>query len=139
MSYMAVASLLLNFVKQVSLKFGEGNLWKMLIGKFHRPQEEERILMFLDLRSSTTIAEKLGHIKYSELIQDCFNDLAIVRDQEAEIYQYVGDEAVLSWSVNDGLKNNNCINAYYNFKDTLRKDLDIIKKNMACCLFLRQG
>ena len=45
-SYLAVASFILNFTKEISLKFGQGNLWKMLIGKFHRPQEEERILMF---------------------------------------------------------------------------------------------
>lgn len=129
-SYLAVASFLLNFTKEISLKFGPGNLWKMLTGKFHRPQEEKRILMFLDLRSSTTIAEKLGHIKYSELIQDCFNDLAIVREQEAEIYQYVGDEAVLTWEVENGLRNNNCINAFYAFKDTLNRRSDYYQKKI---------
>ena len=123
-SYMAVASVLLNFTKEVSLKFGPGNLWRMLTGKFHRPQQEERILMFLDLKSSTTIAEKLGHIKYSELIQDCFNDLAVVREQHAEIYQYVGDESILSWSTADGIGNNNCIMAFYAFKDVLNKRAD---------------
>jgi len=138
-SYLAAASLLLNFMKEVSLKFGEGNLWKMLIGKFHRPQEDERILMFLDLRSSTTIAEKLGHIKYSELIQDCFNDLAIVRAQEAEIYQYVGDEAVLSWSVANGLKRNNCIDAFYAFKDALIQRSDYYQKKYGLLPFFKAG
>ncbi len=118
-SYLAVASLLLNFIKEVSLKFGQGNLWKMLIGTFHRPKEEDRIMMFLDLQSSTTIAEKLGHIRYSELIQDCFMDLSVVINQEAKIYQYVGDEAVLSWSLKQGLRDGNCIKAFYAFKDVL--------------------
>ena len=53
--------------------------------------EEKRIFMFLDLRSSTFIAEKLGHKLYSEFIQDCFLDLEVVRRHKAEIYQYVGD------------------------------------------------
>ncbi|MEX0289198.1 MAG: adenylate/guanylate cyclase domain-containing protein [Flavobacteriaceae bacterium] len=138
-SYLAVASMLLNFVKEVSLKFGPGNLWKMLIGKFHRPQEEERILMFLDLRSSTTIAEKLGHIKYSELIQDCFSDLAIVKYQHAEIYQYVGDEAVLSWRVSEGLRNNNCIHAFYAFKDLLEKRSEHYQKRYGLVPFFKAG
>lgn len=138
-SYLAVASILLNFMKEISLKFGQGNLWKMLIGKFYRPQEEVRILMFLDLRSSTTIAEKLGHLKYSELIQDCFNDLAIVRDQEAEIYQYVGDEAVLSWNVLKGLRNNNCIRAFYAFRDTLIGRSDHYEKKYGLVPFFKAG
>lgn len=138
-SYMAVAGILLNFIKEISLKFGQGILWKMLIGKFHRPKEEERILMFLDLRSSTTIAEKLGHIKYSELIQDCFNDLSIVRKQDAEIYQYVGDEAVLSWTVQSGLNNNNCLHAFYAFKDVLQQRANHYQKKYGLTPFFKAG
>ncbi len=120
-SYMAVASVLVNFTKEVNLKFGPGNLWRMLTGKFHRPRQQEKILMFLDLKSSTTIAERLGHIRYSQLIQDCFNDLAVVSEYQAEVYQYVGDEAILSWETSSGIKNNNCIMAYYAFKDILKQ------------------
>ena len=119
-SFMASASILLNFIRVINLKFGPGNLWRMLIGKFYRPQQEQRILMFLDLKSSTTIAEKLGHSKFSELIQDCFNDLAVVQQHQAEIYQYVGDESILAWDTTRGLRNNNCIMAYFAFKDALR-------------------
>jgi adenylate cyclase len=77
--------------------------------------------MFMDLKSSTTYAEKLGHIKYSELIQDCFFDLTdIVEKNDANIYQYVGDEVVLSWELNKGLKNNYCINVYYDYMNVIR-------------------
>ncbi len=115
LGYISMVAILLNFLRLVSLKFGPGNLWKMLIGSFHHPKEENRIFMFLDLKSSTTIAERLGHIKYSRLIQDCFNDLYIVEQNEADVYQYVGDEAVLSWDVGVGVKDNNCLKAYFNF------------------------
>lgn len=63
------------FILQVSEKLGQGVLVNYLLGKYHRPREEVRIFMFLDLKSSTTIAERLGHIRYSQLIQDCFYDL----------------------------------------------------------------
>lgn len=56
--------------------------------------------MFLDLKDSTTIAENLGHIIYSKLLQKCFLDMSkLILQSGAEIYQYVGDEAVLTWKV----------------------------------------
>ncbi len=113
--YMSVVTFLINFIRQVSLKFGPGNLWKMLTGTFYRPKEENRIFMFLDLKSSTSIAEKLGHVRYSRLLQDCFSELYVVAQNDAEVYQYVGDEVVLSWPIAKGLKDNNCIKAYFNF------------------------
>ncbi|MDH3650787.1 MAG: hypothetical protein OEQ53_13970, partial [Saprospiraceae bacterium] len=93
------------FILQVSEKLGQGVLANFLLGKYHRPTEVDRIFMFLDLKSSTSYAEKLGHLRYSELIQDCFYDLTeVVAKHRAQIYQYVGDEAVLIWKIQNGLK-----------------------------------
>ena len=72
--------------------------------------------MFLDLQSSTTLAEKLGHIEYSLLIQDCFNDLGVVEEEGAQIYQYVGDEAVLTWEVKKHPNRERFIEAFFRFK-----------------------
>jgi len=48
------------FMLQVSDKFGPGNLWRFIRGRYYQPRQEERIFMFLDLKSATTIAEKIG-------------------------------------------------------------------------------
>lgn len=111
-------------LRQVNLFLGKDNLAKLIRGDFYNPREEERIFMFLDLQSSTTHAENLGHITYSKMIQDCFNDLGVVIENESEIYQYVGDEAILTWKLHDGLRNQNCIQAYYSFKNQLEKRQD---------------
>ncbi len=128
-----IYALLVNFTIvlfiYINMMLGEGNLWRMITGRFYTPRVEERIFMFLDLRSSTTIAEGLGHIKYSRLIQDCFHDLAVVHDYKAEIYQYVGDEAVLVWNVKDGLEDNNCLNTFYAFQDILNSRADYYQLN----------
>ena len=108
-----------NLFREIDKKFGHGNLWKMFRGEFYSPKEEHRIFLFLDLKSSTATAELLGHFKYSKLLQDCFKDLAVVENHKAEIYQYVGDEAVLTWHLEEGLKDNHCINAFYAFKQRL--------------------
>lgn len=111
--YMILVDTLLTIIGYIDGMLGAGNLSKLLIGRFYYPREEERILMFLDLKSSTTIAEKLGHIQYSLFIQDCFNDLALVEEYGAEIYQYVGDEVVLSWELFKGLSDNQCVKAFF--------------------------
>ena len=119
LSYFFFISFLIHFVKQVDKKFGPGNLFRMLRGEFYSPKEVERIVMFLDLKSSTTIAEQLGHVKYSRFIQECFDELDIVNTFSAEIYQYVGDEVVLVWKPIKGLQNANCIKFFFSYRQLL--------------------
>ena len=123
--YALVISFFVSFIKQVNQKFGPGILGPLVLGKYFKPQEEERIFMFLDLRASTTHAENIGHVLYSELIQDCFYDLAtIVEKYRAEIYQYVGDEALLTWKMKNGLENQNCLRAFFAFEQRLQSRSD---------------
>lgn len=118
--YIGFASFVYSLLKIATERFGPGVFIKILLGKYKKPLEEKRIFMFLDLKGSTTIAEQLGHLKYSQLLQDCFFDLnSIVLKYNAEIYQYVGDEAVLSWSYNKGITNNNCLKVFFAFQDKL--------------------
>ena len=117
--YCYLVSFIASFVKQVDRKFGPGNLYRILIGKYARPQEVERVFMFLDLTSSTTIAEKIGHFKYSQLLQDCFYDLKVIEKYKAAIYQYVGDEVVLTWERKHAVANNNCVAAFFAYKQRI--------------------
>ncbi|WP_044398768.1 adenylate/guanylate cyclase domain-containing protein [Lacinutrix sp. Hel_I_90] len=127
--YFIICSLIYSFIRIANEKFGRGVFFNFLIGKYRKPREEKRIFMFVDLQASTTIAEDLGHYQYSRLIQECFNDLnGIVRRYDANIYQYVGDEAVLSWSFKKGLRNDNCVNLYYHFQNRINRKSKIYKK-----------
>lgn len=120
--YFFICSLVFSLIRIAIERFGRGMFFNMLIGKYRKPKEEKRIFMFLDLKSSTMMAEKLGHYKYSQLIQDCFLDLnTIINKYDAEIYQYVGDEAVLSWEYKNGVKDNRCVNIYFDFIKRLNK------------------
>jgi len=75
---MAIWSLMVagtQFMLQVNDKFGNGVLWRFLTGKYFHPREEKRIFMFLDIKSSTSIAEKIGHMKYFELLSQFYKDI----------------------------------------------------------------
>ena len=121
-AYFGVFSLVFSFLKIVRERFGRGTFLKILVGKYARPKEENRIFMFLDLRASTTIAEQMGNLSYSAFIRDCFLELnAIVSNYSAEIYQYVGDEAVLSWKYTTGVRRNNCVALFFEFRSRLKR------------------
>tara|TARA_R110002049_G_scaffold85844_6_gene218286 strand:- start:13128 stop:14204 length:1077 start_codon:yes stop_codon:yes gene_type:complete len=138
--YFVVASFMFLFIRIANDKFGRGVLINMLIGKYRNPREEERLFMFIDLKSSTTLAEKLGHYKYSKLLQDCFFDLNKILDRyDAEIYQYVGDEAVISWKYNKGIKNNQCINLYFDFRKIIDRRSKYYLKHYDAKPFFKAG
>lgn len=128
--YYFFMTLLINFINQVNKKYGPGVLVPLLLGKYSTPKEEERIFMFMDLKSSTTIAEKLGHIKYSAFIRDSFMDInRELLPYGAQVYQYVGDEIVVTWRVPDGLKDLSCIRFFFASEKHFQDRADYYKKN----------
>jgi len=128
-TYLALVIILLNFILQVSRKFGPGNLTGLIMGKYQNPKEEHRIFMFLDLQGSTTIAEKLGHAKYSRLLRECYHELTdIVIRYKADIYQYVGDEVVLSWRAHEGLSDLRCFRTFFDFEHKLHDRSDFYSR-----------
>jgi len=106
---------------QVNDKYGPGTFRSFLLGKYFRPQREERIFMFLDLRSSTTIAEKLGERRYFNFLNDLIKHVTPpILSYKGEIYQYVGDEIVVSWQMSHGINNANCLNCFLDIQKALK-------------------
>ncbi|MGL1891967.1 MAG: adenylate/guanylate cyclase domain-containing protein [Spirochaetaceae bacterium] len=101
---------------------GKGVLMKIIFGRYRTPREEKKIFMFIDVKSSTTIAEKLGHLKFMSFINDFFFDLsAPVLYSKGEIYKYVGDEAIICWNFNKGIKNASCLSCFFQIKKSVGK------------------
>ena len=118
------------FIFQMSNKFGPGVLGKIITGKYRIPKAEDRIFMFLDLNSSTTIAESLDEINYHRLLKDFFADITNpIVDNSGEIYQYVGDEIVVAWSLEKGVRDNHCIQCFFNMKTEIAKKRDYYYKS----------
>lgn len=110
----------INFARQISRIMG-GNVFRSYIfGKYHRPVTEKRIIMFLDLNDSTTIAEKLGAEKYHRFINETFFRVtpAIIANK-GEIYQYVGDEMVITWREKPGIMHEHCVRCFFDIRKLL--------------------
>lgn len=121
--YILIIALIGSFFWQLKAFFGKRVLLNYLLGKYRRPIVEERIFMFLDLDNATTIAEKLGPVKYSSLLRNFFVDLdQAFTATDGQVYQYVGDEVVVIWKIKSGLKNNNCIKSFLLAQEILEKN-----------------
>jgi adenylate cyclase len=117
---MAAIIVVSQFYTEVGENIGLGVLNNFFTGKYHSPKEESRIFMFLDIKSSTSIAERLGHIRYFEMLRDYYADLSdCIVKYSGEIYQYVGDEIVVSWTLKKGLHNKNCIQCFFAMKNAI--------------------
>lgn len=128
------------FYSEISENIGHGILMNFFTGKYHKPIEEKRIFLFSDMNSSTTIAEQLGHIKYFELLREYYSDFsdAIIR-HSGEVYQYIGDEIVISWKYEDGIINNNCINCFFAMKAALKERTDWFTATFGVVLTFKAG
>jgi len=120
LTYWLLFILLTNFFISIINKFGPKTMLELLTGKYYHPRSEELVFLFLDLKDSTRIAEKLGSNAYSRFIKECVHELTpVIIKRKARIYQYVGDEVVLYWSVKEGFQNYNCMHLFFEFSHIL--------------------
>jgi len=119
--YVLQLYLFLSFYVQLKHFFGQDTLFNFLLSKYRKLIKEHRLFMFLDMKSSTTLAEKLGLERYYELLSDFFNDITDpVYLADAEVYQYVGDEVVFTWETDIGINNQNCLNLFFGNKKKVK-------------------
>ena len=125
LAILTLASFLINFVRQLNRMLGPGTLVNLLLGRYHRPVTEERIFMFLDLNDSTRIAASLGPLRFNDFKNDFFHDIAEpVLATRGQIYQYVGDEAVVTWTAERGLRQGNCLRCVFLVSERIHEQKD---------------
>lgn len=109
------------FMVRLNDQYGNGGL-SYLTGRYRKPRQEMRVFMFLDMRSSTTIAEKLGNVKYFRLLNELYTDITDpIVDARGEIYQYVGDEVSVSWPLRRGIGKQRCVRCFLAIRAKLER------------------
>lgn len=111
----------------ISENLGHQVLLNFFSGKYHQPKIEKRIFMFLDMKSSTTIAETLGHVKYFKLLDTYYNIMSdSIINSFGEVYQYIGDEVVISWKPGKGINQSSCIKCFFDIRDHLNEQKEVL-------------
>lgn len=128
-TYCLIVHIFITLLQAFSRRLGNNYFKNILRGNYMIPVVEYRVFMFLDMCSSATVAEEVGHYNYSLLLQECFTDLSeILMEYDAEVYQYVGDEAVLTWKVKEGFKRQQCIELYDAFSVRLLEKKELYQQ-----------
>ena len=103
----------IHFVVQVRRIVGGRVLANFIFGRYHRPVNEKRIFMFLDIAGSMQIAQRLGDIGAHSMVQRFFFDIAEpILKFGGETHRYIGDEVVITWPMLDNVSNARCLSCY---------------------------
>jgi class 3 adenylate cyclase len=82
-------------------------LGSFLLGTYHRPRREQRIVMFLDIAGSTALAEQMGEVRVHDLITSFFFDIdQPIAEHDGEVHAYVGDEVIVTWPLSQDPEQN---------------------------------
>jgi class 3 adenylate cyclase len=84
---------------------GLRTLLDLMIGTYHRPVEERKVLLFLDINGSTALAERLGALTMRSFVRKFLSDVSQpIVDCGGEIYLYKGDGLIAVWNWADAVK-----------------------------------
>jgi adenylate cyclase len=103
-------SVFANLVFMMGGLLGYGTLKDLLTGRYVQPKRERKAFLLIDMKDSTGLAERLGPIRFHELLNSFFRDVSdAALECEAEIHKYVGDEAILTWSNEQAVADGDCL------------------------------
>lgn len=105
LTYSVGIALLLNIGLEIAILIGPSTLWRFLTGRYHRPQEERRFVLFVDVVGSTAAAERLGNRGIHTLLDRVFRVASMpVLEHRGEIHAYVGDTMIITWPETAGIR-----------------------------------
>jgi adenylate cyclase len=112
--YFVIVAVTMQFLLQMNRMVGVNVVGYFVTGVYRQPTAEERVFLFVDLVGSTQLAERLGSARYFQLLRRFVDDLSDpVLEAEGEIYQYAGDEVVITWPLARGVRGANCVACFF--------------------------
>ncbi len=109
-----VLSVGFNLLYGVNDLLGQGVLFSFVAGRYRRPRIEEHVLLFIDMESSTAIAERLGETGLLDFLNRFVADVTgSIVAQRGVIHKYVGDEIIVAWPLAAGLRDGRCVRACF--------------------------
>lgn len=112
-----------NLAFQMGGLLGFNTLKNLLTGRYVQPKREARVFLLIDMKDSTGLAERLGPIRFHALLNAFFRDVAeAALEADADIYKYVGDEAILTWPDSTSLADGECLACSFAVGDAIERN-----------------
>ena len=138
--FFVIVAFTVQFALKMNRMIGVNVLRYYATGIYHQPTPEERVFLFVDLEGSTRLAERLGSATYFELLRRFVDDLTEpLLATDGEIYQYAGDEVVVTWRMASGLREANCVRCFFAIRDALGRDADRYRRDFGVVPRFRGG
>ena len=135
-----VLSILIAAIHELTRLIGGRALFNVLIGRYRRPILEERVLLFLDLAGSTTLAENMGEVRVQDLLKEFFFDIdQPITAHGGEVHAYVGDEVIVTWRVTPTWPQRRCVDCFFAIEDRIAARADKYRKGFGVVPEFRAG
>ncbi len=121
-TYSVACVLLANLALGITNLLGPRTFLNFILGRYHRPVEESRFVLFVDIAGSTGLAERLGGIAIHRLLDRTFRLLTLaVVDYRGEVLNYVGDEVIVTWPERRGAVDCRPLRCFVAMRDELSR------------------
>jgi len=115
-------------------------LLNVILGRYRHPPREDRVLMFLDLAGSTSLAETLGELRMQELLTRFFFDIdEPIVAHGGEVHAYVGDEVIVSWPMSAELAEGACLDCFFAISDRIEDRAESYRREFGSVPRFRAG
>ena len=104
-------------------------LLNVILGRYRHPIREDRVMMFLDLTGSTSLAEALGEVRMQDLLTRFFFDIdEPIVAHGGEVHAYVDDEVIGSWPFTAQVSDGRCLDCFFAVEDRIEGSADTYRR-----------
>jgi len=135
-----VMSVVIGTAFEMTRLIGGRVLFNVIIGRYRRPTREQRVLLFLDLAGSTSLAESMGELRVHQLLTQFFYDIdEAILAHGGEVQAYVGDEVIVTWRVADKASQRGCLDCFFAIQDRIADKADFYRREFGLVPNFRAG
>jgi class 3 adenylate cyclase len=135
-----VLSVVIGAISELTRLVGGRILLNFILGRYRRPTREQRVLLFLDLVGSTTLAESMGELRMHQLLTRFFYDIdEAILAHGGEVHAYVGDEVIVTWRLGAKGSERRCLDCFFAIQDRIAEKADTYRREFGLVPNFRAG
>jgi class 3 adenylate cyclase len=134
------ASVVIGALYELTRLIGSRVLFNVIIGRYRRPTREQRVLLFLDLVGSTSLAELMGELRMHQLLTRFFYDIdEAILAHGGEVHAYVGDEVIVTWRLGAKGSERRCLDCFFAIQDSIAEKAETYRREFGLVPNFRAG
>src|SRR6266436_9119455 len=135
-----VLSVVIGAISELTRLVGGRILLNFILGRYRRPTREQRVLLFLDLVGSTTLAESMGELRMHQLLTRFFFDIdEAILAHGGEVHAYVGDEVIVTWRLAAKMSKRRYLDCFFAIQDRIAENADLYRREFGLVPNFRAG